>query len=43
MRFGSKLIPRMEDLANAQLILPLSPQGQMFYDEIRERLVNAPP
>jgi spermidine/putrescine transport system substrate-binding protein len=31
-----------EDLLNAELILPLSSQGQQLYDEIWERFTTAP-
>ncbi|MBI5946143.1 MAG: spermidine/putrescine ABC transporter substrate-binding protein [Chloroflexi bacterium] len=35
------IFPPNKDLANAELVLPLSPQGQQLYDEIWERLINA--
>lgn len=36
------IFPDMEDLVNAELILPLTPTGQQLYDEIWERFINAP-
>lgn len=36
------IFPPMEDLVNAELILPLSPTGQELYDEIWERFIQAP-
>lgn len=36
------VFPRMEDLVNAELILPLTPDGQQLYDEIWERFIKAP-
>jgi spermidine/putrescine-binding protein len=36
------IFPSMEDLVNAELILPLTPTGQQLYDEIWERFVKAP-
>lgn len=36
------IFPKNEDLHNAELILPLSPQGQQLYDEIWERFTTAP-
>jgi spermidine/putrescine-binding protein len=34
------IFPPNEDLANAELILPLTPQGQQLYDEIWERFTT---
>ena len=36
------IFPANEDLANAELILPLSSEGQQLYDEIWERFTTAP-
>jgi spermidine/putrescine transport system substrate-binding protein len=36
------IFPSNEDLLNAELILPLSPQGQLLYEEIWERFSTAP-
>jgi spermidine/putrescine transport system substrate-binding protein len=36
------IFPLNADLVNAELILPLSPQGQQLYDEIWERFTTAP-
>ena len=36
------IYPPNEDLVNAELILPLSPEGQRLYDEIWERFSTAP-
>ncbi|MBK8418451.1 hypothetical protein [Candidatus Villigracilis saccharophilus] len=36
------IYPPNEDLLNAELILPLSTQGQQLYDEIWERFSTAP-
>jgi spermidine/putrescine transport system substrate-binding protein len=36
------VFPSMEDLVNAELILPLTPAGQQLYDEIWERFIQAP-
>ena len=36
------IFPANKDLVNAELILPLSPQGQRLYDEIWERFITAP-
>jgi spermidine/putrescine transport system substrate-binding protein len=36
------IFPSNEDLANAELILPLTPQGQKLYDEIWDRFISAP-
>ncbi len=36
------IYPPNEDLLNAELILPLSPEGQRLYDEIWERFSTAP-
>jgi len=36
------IFPSNEDLLNAELILPLSPEGQRLYDEIWERFSTAP-
>lgn len=36
------IFPRNEDLANAELILPLTQTGQQLYDEIWERFTKAP-
>jgi spermidine/putrescine transport system substrate-binding protein len=36
------IFPPNEELINAELILPLTPEGQGLYDEIWERFTNAP-
>lgn len=36
------VFPPMEDLVNAELILPLTPAAQQLYDEIWERFTQAP-
>jgi spermidine/putrescine transport system substrate-binding protein len=36
------IFPPNADLVNAELILPLSPQGQQLYDKIWERFTTAP-
>jgi spermidine/putrescine transport system substrate-binding protein len=36
------IYPPNEDLVNAELILPLTPEGQQLYDEIWERFTTAP-
>ena len=36
------IYPSNEDLVNAELILPLSPEGQQLYDKIWERFTTAP-
>jgi spermidine/putrescine transport system substrate-binding protein len=36
------IFPPNEELVNAELILPLTPEGQGLYDEIWERFTNAP-
>jgi spermidine/putrescine transport system substrate-binding protein len=36
------IFPANQDILNAELILPLTPQGQEFYDTIWERLLAAP-
>ena len=37
------IFPPNEDLLNAELILPLTPQGQGLYDKIWERFTTTPP
>lgn len=36
------IFPPNDELANAELVLPLTPQGQKMYDEIWERFLSAP-
>ncbi len=36
------IFPSNEDLINAELILPLTPEGQQLYDEIWGRFISAP-
>jgi spermidine/putrescine transport system substrate-binding protein len=36
------IFPPNDELVSAELVLPLTPQGQRLYDEIWERFVNAP-
>jgi spermidine/putrescine transport system substrate-binding protein len=36
------IFPAQQDLVNAELILPLTPQGQELYDSIWERFLAAP-
>jgi spermidine/putrescine transport system substrate-binding protein len=36
------LFPKNEDLANAELIMPLTPEGQQLYDKIWEQFITAP-
>jgi hypothetical protein len=36
------IYPPNEALVKAELVLPLTPQGQQLYDEIWERFTNAP-
>jgi hypothetical protein len=35
--------PRNEDLRNAEILLPLSPEGEQMYAEIWERFIAAQP
>ena len=39
---NSVIFPANKDLVNAELILPLTPRGQEFYDSIWERFLAAP-
>jgi spermidine/putrescine transport system substrate-binding protein len=36
------IFPPNDELANAELVLPLTQQGQKMYDEIWERFLSAP-
>jgi spermidine/putrescine transport system substrate-binding protein len=36
------IFPPNDELANAELVLPLTPQGQKMYDEFWERFLSAP-